>query len=110
MPPLEFLKKVRDTKKERMKDFLGTLLNQHLEPSFAPIACACPSFSKMTKSLDTSRPGISQEGHNTPPDNIPTSVRIMQTHIQPRKQQKQKRVDMESNWNDSDDGKDNQVR
>ena len=107
MPPPEFLKKVRETQKERTNDYLGILLNQDLEPNFQPKTCACTSFSKLTKSLDTSRPGNSQEGHNTPPDNIPTSVRMMQTHKQPRKQQKQKKVDMKSDWSDSDDGKDN---
>ena len=35
---------------------------------------------------------------------------MTQTHKQPRKKQMQKRVEMKSDWGDSDDGTDNQVR
>ena len=34
----------------------------------------------------------------------------MQIPKQPRKQQRHNRVDMRSDWSDSDDGKDNQAR
>ena len=34
MPPPEVLKKVRNTQRQRTKEFLGTLLNQDLEPNF----------------------------------------------------------------------------
>ena len=72
---------MRETQRQRTKDFLGTLLNQDLEPNFRPkAACTCPSFSKLTNSQEASRPGNSQEGHNAPPDNIITSVRMTQTH------------------------------
>ena len=33
VPPPEFLKKVRETQKERTTDFLGSLLNQDLDPN-----------------------------------------------------------------------------
>ena len=101
MLPPEFLKQVRETQKQRTKEFLVTLLNQDLEPNFLLKTCTCPSFSKLNNS---------QEGHNAPPDNIITSVRMKQTHKWPRRQQTQKRVEMKSDWSDSDDGKDNQVR
>ena len=111
IPPPEFLKKVRGIQRQRTKEFLDTPLNQDLEPNFQPKApCACPSFSKLTKSQEASKPGNSQEGHNAPPDNIFTSVRMTQTHKQPTRWQKQKRVEMKSDWSNSDDGKDNQVR
>ena len=65
MPPPEVLKKVRETQRQRTKEFLGTLLNQHLEPNFqSKTPCACPS--KLTNSQEASRPGNSQEGHNAP--------------------------------------------
>ena len=110
MPPPEFLKKVRETQKQKTKDFLSILLNQDLEPKFQPKTCVCPFYLKLTNSLETSRPDKSQEGHDTPPDNIFGSVRTTQTHKLPRKQQPQKRVEMKSDWSDPDDGKDNKVR
>ena len=62
-----FLRKVKETQRQRAEDFLGTLLNQDLEPNFWPKApCTCPSFSKLTNSQEASRPGNSQEGHNIP--------------------------------------------
>ena len=72
---------MRETQRHGTKEFLGTLLNQDLEPNFWPKApCACPSFSKLTNGQEASRLGNSQEGHNAPPDNIFTSVRTTQTH------------------------------
>ena len=35
-PPPELLKKGRETQRQRTKEFLGTLLNQDLEPNFWP--------------------------------------------------------------------------
>ena len=43
--PPEFLKEVRETQTERTKDFLGTLLNQDLQPNFRPKTCL-PFFFK----------------------------------------------------------------
>ena len=81
MPPPEFWRKVRETQRQRRNEFLGTLLNQDLEPHLQPKApCTCPSFSKLMNSQVASRPGNSQEGHNAPPDSIFTSVRMTQTH------------------------------
>ena len=95
--PPEFLRKVRETQRQRTNEFLGTLLNQDLEPNLQPKApCACPSFSKLTNSQEASGPGKSQEGTNAPPDNIFTSVRMTQPHKQPKRQQIQKRIEMKS--------------
>ena len=45
------------------------------------------------------------------PANICTSVRMTQTHKRPGRQQKQKRVEMKSDWStDTDDRKDDQAR
>ena len=46
-----------------------------------------------------------------PPTNIFTLVRMTLTYKRPRQQQKQKKVQIKSDWNtDSDDRKDNQAR
>ena len=83
-------------------EFLSTLLNQDLEPNYRPKApCSC-AFFKLNRN---------QEEHNAPPTNIFTSVRMTLTYKRPRQQQKQKKVEMKSDWStDSDNRRDNQAR
>ena len=79
MPPPEFLRKVGETQGQRTKDFLGSLLNQDLEANLWPKSpCNCPNISKLARKQEASKPGSSQEKHNTAPDNIPITVRMMQ--------------------------------
>ena len=111
MPPPECLRKVRETQGQRTKDFLGTLLNQNLEPNFGQSLCVIALiFSNWQVNIKASKPGSSQEKHNTTPDNIPITVRMIQAQKICRKQQMQKKVDMRSNWSDSNDETDSQTR
>ena len=109
MPPLEFLKKVKETQRQETKEFLSTLLNHDLEPNYRQKApCFCPPFSY---SQEVSRPVNSQKEYNAPPNNIFTSLRMTQTHKRPRRQQTQKKIEMKSDWStDMDDRKDDQAR
>ena len=54
----------------------------------------------------------SQDRQGTNDKNTPITVRKMQAHIQkwPGKQQTHRKINMRSDWSDSDDGKDNQER
>ena len=72
--------------------------------------CHCLSYSKLTGKQEVSKSSTSQKGHKTTPDNILVTVRIMQSQKQPRKQQTHKKIDMRSDWSDSDDDKDSQAR
>ena len=45
-PPQEFLRKVKEMQGQRTKEFLGSLLNQDLQPNFWPKSpCKCPNCS-----------------------------------------------------------------
>ena len=45
MSPQEFLRKVREMQGQRTKEFLGSLLNQDLQPNFGPSLCVnAPTF------------------------------------------------------------------
>ena len=69
-----------------------------------------PNLSKLARTHNASEPGSSHERHYNTPDNIPVTVGMMQAQKQSRKQQTQKKVDMRSEWSNSDDNKDSQAR
>ena len=107
-PPPKFKKSKGDT---RTKEFLGSLLNQDLEPNFwTKSPCKCPIFSKLARTHKVPKPSSSQAKHYTNPDNIPVTGGLMQAQKLPRKQQMQKKIKMRSDWSDSDDDKDSQAR
>ena len=112
MPPPEFLKKGKDTQRQGTKEFLSTLLNQDLEPNYRPKSpCSCCPFSELANGQEASRPVNSREEHYAPLTNIFTSVRMTQTYNRPRRQQKQKKEEIQSDCStDSDDTKYNQDR
>ena len=94
-------------------------MNQDLVPNFWPKSLwKCPNFSKLTSKHKAQlvskhkapNSDDSQDNHVTTPDNIPVMVGKMQAQKQPRKQQTQKKINVRSNWSDSDDDKDSQAR
>ena len=103
MPPAEFLKKAKETQKQGIMEFFSTLLNQNLHSNYRTKApCYCTSF-KLNRN---------QEEQYAPPTNMKnntlTSVRMIVTYKRPRQQQKQKKVEMKSEWStDSDNRRDN---
>ena len=79
MPPQEFLRKSKRDTRTKNKEFLGSLLNQDLEPNVWPkFQCKCPNFSKLASIHKAPKPDSSQDKQNTTPDNIPVTVGIMQ--------------------------------
>ena len=52
----------------------------------------------------------SQDKHVTTHDNIPVTVGKMQAPKCPRKQQNQRKINVRSDWSDSDNDKDSQAR
>ena len=88
-------------------------------PNFRPKSpCECPNLSKLVdkhKAQLASKhkapnSDSSQDRYVTPSDNIPVMVGNVQAQKQPGKQQTHRKINVRSDWSDSDDGKDNQAR
>ena len=110
IPPQEFLKKVKETQGQRTKD---------LAPNFQPKSlCKCPNFTKLASKYQAQLPSkhnapnsdSSQDKHVITHDNIPVMVGKIQAQKWPRKQQTQRKINVRSNWSDSDNDKDSKAR
>ena len=109
-PPQEFLRKVREPQGKEQTNFRITL-----EPSFstqllAKSPCKCPNFAKLVSKHKAPNSDSSQDKHVTTDDNISVMVAKIPAQKWPRKQQTQKKINVRSNWSDSDDDKDSQAR
>ena len=111
------MKKVKETQGERSKEFLESILDQDLEPNFRPKPpCKCPKLAKLANRQLTqviNKPKApTSDNKQTTNDKIPSAVRNMQSQAQqwPRPQQTPRKIDVKSDWSDSDDGKNNQAR
>ena len=107
-PPPEFLREVRETQGQGKKDFLESLLKQDLVPNFRPKSPSkCSNFAKLmdkhktqlASNIKVPTSDSSQDRHVTTNDNIPVTVRKMQTQAQkcPRKQQTHRKLNVKSN-------------
>ena len=117
--PSRVSRKVRETQGQRRKEFLGSLLNQDLVPTFWPKSpCKCPNFAKLAdkhkvhlaRKHKAPKSYSSQYKHVTTHDNIPVVVGKMQAQKWPRKQQTHRKINQRSDWSDLDNDKDSQVR
>ena len=86
-PPPTFLRKVQETKGERSKEILESILDQDLEPNFRPKPpYKCPKLAKLsdrqiTQDTNKCKTPISNNKQTTN-DKIPSTVRKMQSQAQ----------------------------
>ena len=101
-PPSSFLMRLRETLDKPSRDFLQSVVDKNLEPSYRPRHyCTCPKVAKLS---DIQVIHDAQEKHMGQMDSTPIR------NAQDRPPKPSRRPSYHSDWNDSDGNKDNQAR
>ena len=114
-PPPAFLKRERETLTKKSKEFLESILDKDLEPNFRPKhPCRCPKVAKFSDEdfVQDAKLVRTTNSKETVKDNIPKTVRSMEEPApkQPKPQETHRNIHHNSDWSDSEGGKDDQAR
>ena len=104
-PPSSFLNRVRETQNKTSKEFLESVLDQDLQPNFRPKhPCTCPKVTRISDNefIQDAKLKMAKEMDK---DNIPVI-----DPKQPRPPKPNRKIPHNSDWSDSEDGKDDQAR